>query len=68
ISGKLVHYCIEHNTTLEKLSLEEFRQFSDLIDEDVYDAISLQTCVNKRTIIGAPAPETVEAALNIVKG
>ncbi len=59
ISGKLVHYCIENNTTLEKLSLEEFKQFSDLIEEDVYDAISLETCVNKRTITGAPAPETV---------
>ncbi|SCW27944.1 argininosuccinate lyase [Ruminococcaceae bacterium YRB3002] len=59
ISGKLVHYCIEHNTSLERLSLEEFRQFSELIDEDVYDAISLETCVNKRTLTGGPAPETV---------
>ncbi len=64
ISGKLVHYCIENNTTLEKLSLEEFKQFSDLIEEDVYDAISLETCVNKRTIVGAPAPETVKKALD----
>ena len=68
ISGKLVHYCIEHDTTLEKLSLDEFKQFSDLIEEDVYDAISLETCVNKRTIIGAPAPETVKAALSKIKG
>lgn len=66
ISGKLVHYAIEHNTTLEKLSLEEFRQFSDLIDEDVYEAISLETCVNKRLIIGAPAPQTVEKALETI--
>ena len=63
ISGKLVHYCIENNTTLEKLSLDEFRQFSDLIEEDVYDAISLETCVNKRTLIGGPAPETVKKYL-----
>ncbi len=66
ISGKLVHYAIEHNTTLEKLSLEEFRQFSELIDEDVYEAISLETCVNKRLIIGAPAPQTVEKALETI--
>lgn len=66
ISGKLVHYAIEHNTTLEKLSLEEFRQFSNLIDEDVYEAISLETCVNKRLIIGAPAPQTVEKALETI--
>ncbi len=64
ISGKLVHYCIEHNTSLEKLSLDEFRQFSDLIDEDVYDAISLETCVNKRTLTGGPAPDTVRKYLD----
>ena len=64
ISGKLVHYCIENNTTLEKLSLDQFKQFSDLIEEDVYDAISLETCVNKRTITGAPAPGTVKKYLD----
>ena len=64
ISGKLVHYCIENNTPLEKLSLDQFKQFSDLIEEDVYDAISLETCVNKRTITGAPAPETVKKYLD----
>jgi len=64
ISGKLVHYCIENNTTLEKLSLDEFRKFSDLIEDDVYDAISLETCVNKRTITGAPAPDTVKKYLD----
>ncbi len=63
ISGKLVHYCIENGTTLEKLTLDEFKQFSDLIEEDVYDAISLETCVNKRTITGAPAPEAVKKYL-----
>ena len=64
ISGKLVHYCIEKGTTLEKLSLEEFKQFSDMIEDDVYDAISLETCVNKRTITGAPSPETVKKYLD----
>ena len=64
ISGKLVHYCIENNTTLEKLSLEQFKQFSDLIEDDVYDAISLETCVNKRTLTGGPAPDTVNKYLN----
>ncbi len=63
ISGKLVHYCIENNTTLEKLTLEQFKQFSDLIEDDVYDAISLETCVNKRTLTGGPAPETVKKYL-----
>ena len=65
ISGKLVHYCIENNTTLEKLSIEQFKQFSDLIEEDVYDAISLETCVNKRTLTGGPAPKTVKTYLDM---
>lgn len=64
ISGKLVHYCIENNTTLEKLTLDQFKQFSDLIEDDVYDAISLETCVNKRTLTGGPAPETVKKYLD----
>jgi len=63
ISGKLVHYCIEHNTSLEKLSLDEFKQFSDLIEDDVYDAISLETCVNKRMVTGGPSPEVVSRYL-----
>ena len=63
ISGKLVHYCIENNTTLEKLTLDQFKQFSELIEDDVYDAISLETCVNKRTLTGGPAPETVKKYL-----
>ena len=63
ISGKLVHYCIENNTTLEKLSLDEFKQFSDLIEEDVYDAISLKTCVEKREVIGGPSESVVSKYL-----
>ncbi len=64
ISGKLVHYSIENNKSLNDLTLDEFRQFSDLIDEDVYDAISLKTCVSGRTVIGGPAEDTVKNYLN----
>ena len=64
ISGKLVHYCIENNTTLEKLSLEQFKQFSDLIEEDVYDAISLKTCVEKRLVTGGPSSKAMTDYLN----
>ncbi|MCQ2531888.1 MAG: argininosuccinate lyase [Saccharofermentans sp.] len=64
ISGKLVHYCIENGKSLNDLSLDEFRQYSDIIEEDVYDAISLKTCVGGRTVIGGPATSTVEDYLN----
>ena len=64
ISGKLVHYCIENGKSLNDLTLDEFRQYSDIIEEDVYDAISLKTCVGGRTVIGGPATSTVEDYLN----
>ena len=64
ISGKLVHYCIENNTSLEKLPLGTLKEFSPAFEEDVYDAISLKTCVDGRSLIGGPAPETVKKYLD----
>ena len=64
ISGKLVHYCIENNTSLEKLPLETLKEFSPAFEEDVYDAISLKTCVEGRSLIGGPAPDTVKKYLD----
>lgn len=66
ISGKLVHYCIENNTSLEKLPLETLKEFSPAFEEDVYDAISLKTCVDGRSLIGGPAPETVKKYLDSI--
>ena len=66
ISGKLVHYCIENNTSLEKLPLETLKEFSSAFEEDVYDAISLKTCVEGRSLIGGPAPETVKRYLDSI--
>ena len=63
VIGHMVFYAIENNKNLDDLSIEEFKQFSDIIDEDIYDAISMDTCVNGRSIIGGPAKETVEKAI-----
>lgn len=60
ITGSLVAYCIESMTVLEALPLDEFRKFSDKFGEDVYEAISLDTCVNMRKADGGPAPEAVK--------
>ena len=54
IIGRLVLYCIDKDTSIDALSLEELRSISDKFDEDIYDAISLKTCVEKRLTIGAP--------------
>lgn len=63
VVGKLVAYCLGAGKSLEHLSLEEFEEFSPLIGEDVYQEISVETCVKKRNIIGGPAPEQVQWAI-----
>lgn len=60
VTGALVAYCIDHDLTLETLPLEEYQKFHALFAEDVYQAISLDTCVNGRKVPGGPAPENVE--------
>ena len=64
ISGKLVHYCIENGISLLDVSLDKLKEFSPAFEEDVYDAISLKTCVEGRKLIGGPAPETVKKYLD----
>ncbi|MDE5854872.1 MAG: argininosuccinate lyase [Ruminococcus sp.] len=59
ITGTLVAICIEKNLTLETLSLDEYKKMTDLFGDDVYDAISLDTCVRERKSYGAPSPESV---------
>ena len=54
IIGKLVLYCIEEGKSIDELSIEELRRFSGAFDEDVYEAVSLRTCVEKRLTLGAP--------------
>ena len=60
IIGRLVLYCIDKNCALDDLSLDEFKQFSPAFEQDVYEAISLKTCVEKRNTIGAPGTQAIE--------
>ena len=60
IVGQLVLMCIEKNKALDDLTLEEFRSVSEAFEEDVYEAISMETCVAKRNTAGAPGPEAME--------
>ncbi len=71
IVGKLVLYCLDKGISLDDMSLDEFRSISPVFEEDIYEAISLKTCVEKRTTLGAPGPsvmkqvtEEYEALLN----
>ena len=61
ITGTLVARCIEKGLTLETLPLSEYQEICPAFDEGVYDAISLDRCVNNRKVLGGPAPENVEA-------
>jgi argininosuccinate lyase len=65
IVGQLVLYCIEKGIALEEMSLSEFQQISPVFAQDIYDAISLTTCVNKRNTIGAPGTEAMAQVLKI---
>ena len=67
VSGKLVAYCIKESTTLEELPLETFKEFSETFGDDVYDAIDLDNCVNRRTAYGGPSPESVKHQIEIVR-
>ncbi len=59
LTGQLVAYCIEKELTLETLPLAEYKTFSPLFEEDVYEAISLETCVKGRKTVGGPSAESV---------
>ncbi len=63
IVGALVLTCIEKDCALEDLTLEEFQKISPVFEEDVYTAISMESCVNRRLTKGAPGRETMEAEI-----
>lgn len=67
ITGGLVALCIEKETDLEHLPLEDYRARSELFDEDVYSAISLDTCVNMRNSKGGPSPESVKEQIEYTR-
>ena len=67
ISGQLVALCIQKNTVLEALEPETYRQYSPLFEEDLYQAIDLMVCVEKRISQGGTSVASVEAQIAYVK-
>ena len=67
LTGELVALCIEKNTTLEELPLDDYKQKSELFDEEVYNAINLDTCVKERKSYGGPSPESVLLQVKTVR-
>ena len=62
-TGRMVLDCLKQNRALLDLSLEEMRAYSPLFDQDVYEALSILTCVEQRRVPGGPAPQAVEDAI-----
>lgn len=67
IIGKLVLYCIEKGKAIDELSLEELKAISPVFEQDIFEAISLETCVNKRMTIGAPGPDAMKKVIQIYR-
>lgn len=65
IVGQLVLYCLEKDIALDDMTLEEFKAISPVFEADIYEAISMETCVNKRMTIGAPGKEAMEKVIAI---
>ena len=63
IIGRLVLYCIEQNKAIEELSLEELKTISPVFENDIYEAVSMETCVNKRLTLGAPGKAAMEQVI-----
>ena len=67
IVGQIVLYCIEKGIAIDDMRLEELKAISPVFEEDIYDAISMETCVNKRLTIGAPGKEAMEQVIALEK-
>ncbi len=65
VIGRLVLYCIDKGCAIDDLTLDELKGFSELFSQDIYDAISLKTCVEKRLTIGAPSPEAMKKVIAV---
>ena len=67
ISGKIVSYCLGRGVILEELPLEEYKQFSDLIEEDVHQRLQLRTCVERRNSAGGTSPASVRSQIAYIR-
>ncbi len=65
--GSLVAYCIEKNTSLDALTLDEYKEFSPVFDKDVYEAIDLYSCVQGRAVVGGPAEQSTARQIEKLK-
>jgi len=67
ITGELVAHCVKYNTDLERLPFDDYKSMSKLFEDNIYEAIKLENCVNNRNSEGGPAPERVREQIAAMK-
>ena len=67
IVGELVLFCVKNRISLDEMPVEEYQKISPVFEQDIYEAISMKTCVETRNTIGAPGPEAMKKVLEIQK-
>lgn len=67
VVGKMVAYALSNGKSLDEFTMDEFKKCSEIIEDDIYEAISLKTCVNDRKITGGPAKEAVLRTIDTEK-
>ena len=59
VTGMIIRFCVESGKTLETMTMDDYHQFDESFADDIYAAISLERCVEGRSVIGGPAPKEV---------
>lgn len=67
ITGEIVAYCIQEKTTLEEIPLKKYQEFCETFGDDIYHAISLETCLNERKSYGGPSVESVKKQIELAR-
>jgi len=67
LAGQIVYYCIKNQKSLEDLTLAQLKEFSELIEEDVFQFIKIERCVDDRRKLGGPAPDSIRQAISKLK-
>ena len=67
LAGQIVYYCIKDQKPLEDLTLAQLKEFSELIEDDVFQFIKIERCVDNRRKLGGPAPDSIRQAISKAK-
>ena len=67
IVGQIVLYCVERGIAIDDMSLEELKAISPVFEEDIFESVSMKTCVEKRLTLGAPGTEAMKKVIELEK-